>query len=127
MKLLFLSSLGPEAWALIGVVVGGLLTGLINYLLQRGQFKHNKEMYYLQNMSREKVKEYLIELLHHKKYPERKYVTLRKRIGAYSDDELRILLTEVGAIKTQSSDGIEFWYLKEREQERSKPSKPGYS
>lgn len=125
--LLFSSALGPEIWALIGVVIGGLLTGFINYLLQRGQFRHNKEMYYLQNMSREKVKEYLLELLHHKKYPERKFVTLRKRVGAYSDDELRILLTEVGAIKTQSADGTELWYLKERDQERKNPSTPGYS
>lgn len=125
--LFFASSLSPEVWALIGVLVGGLLTGFINYLLQRSQFKHNKEMYYLQNTSRENVKDYLIELLNHKKYPERKYVTLRKRIGAYSDDELRILLTEVGAIKSQSKDGTEFWYLKERESERKNAIKKGYA
>jgi hypothetical protein len=127
LPLFFESSLGPEWWALIGVLVGGLLTGFINYLLQKSQFNHNKEMYYLQNMSREKVKEYLLELLHHQKYPERKYVTLRKRVGAYSDAELRILLTEVGAIKTQSTDGTEYWYLKERDHERKNPTKKGYS
>lgn len=130
MQQLFLfaeSVLGPEMWALIGVLVGGLLTGFINYLLQKSQFKHNKEMYYLQNISRENVKDYLIELLNHKKYPERKYVTLRKRIGAYSDDDLRILLTEVGAIKSQSKDGTEFWYLKEREHERKNAIEKGYA
>lgn len=123
----FASALGPEMWALIGVLVGGLLTGFINYLLQRSQFRHNKEMYYLQNTSRENVKDYLIELLNHKKYPERKYTTLRKRIGAYSDEELRILLTEVGAIKSQSKDGTEFWYLKEREHERKNAIAKGYA
>ncbi|MFY0604099.1 MAG: hypothetical protein JXQ93_09120 [Flavobacteriaceae bacterium] len=125
--LFFATTIGPETWALIGVLVGGLLTEFINYLLQKSQFKHNKEMYYLQNMSREKVKEYLIELLNHKKYPERKYVTIRKRVGAYSDDDLRILLIEVGALKSQSKDGTELWYLKERDQERNNPTKKGYS
>ncbi|MDT7832139.1 hypothetical protein RQM59_07085 [Flavobacteriaceae bacterium S356] len=127
LPLFFEATLGPEIWALIGVLVGGLLTGLINYLLQRSQFKHNKEMYYLQNTSRENVKDYLIELLNHKKYPERKYVTLRKRIGAYSDDDLRILLTEVGAIKSQAKDGTELWYLKERNDERKNAIKKGYN
>lgn len=132
MKILFLiplveSGLSTQMWTIIGVLVGGLLTGFINYFLQRSQFRHNKEMYYLQNMSREKVKEYLIELLNHKKYPERKYVTLRKRVGAYSDEELRILLTEVGALKSQSKEGEELWYLKERDHERKNPTKKGYS
>lgn len=121
------SSLSAEVWAIIGVVVGGLLTGFVNYFLQKSQFKHNKEMYYLQNMSKEKVKDYLKELLNHKKYPERKFITLRKRVGAYSDDELRILLTEVGALKSLRDDGIELWYLKERNKERKNPSKEGYS
>ena len=119
--------ISPQAWTLIGVVIGGLLTGTINYFLQKSQFSHNKEMYYLQNMSKENVKEYLIELLNHKKYPERKFLTIRKRVGAYSDDELRILLTEVGGLKSQSTDGTELWYLKERDSERKNPIKKGFS
>lgn len=47
----------PAIWAIIGVAVGGLLTGFINYLLQRSQFKHNKEMFYLKNQSAERSKE----------------------------------------------------------------------
>lgn len=116
-----------ETWVLVGVVIGGLLTGGINYLLQLSQFKHNKEMYVLENMSKEKVKEYLVELLNHKKYPERKFVTLRKRIGAYSDDELRVFLAEVGAVTSKSKKGEELWYLKERNSERNSPAKKGYS
>lgn len=117
----------PVLWALIGVVIGAVLTGLINYLLQKAQFKHNKEMFYLQNMSKEMVKEHLIELLNHKKYPERKFVTIRKRVGAYSDEELRLFLIEIGALKVTSVEGIEFWYLKERNEERKNPTKEGYS
>lgn len=125
-SLIFLLS-SSAGWAISGVIVGGLLTGGINYLLQRSQFKHNKEMYYLENMSKERVKEHLVELLNHKKYPERNFITLRKRIGAYSDDELRILLAEVGALKVEAKSGEERWYLKERNDERVNPAREGYS
>src|SRR5690606_10602478 len=110
MSNLIILELSSEVWALVGVVTGAVLTGGINYLLQSTQFTHNKEMFYLQNMSKEKVKEYLVELLNHKKYPERKFVTIRKRIGAYSDDELRIFLAEVGAVTSKSKKGDELWY-----------------
>ncbi len=126
MKLVILAW-SSETWAIIGVIVGALLTGGINYLLQLSQFRHNREMFLLKNMSKEKIKEHLLELLNHKKYPERKFTTLRKRVGAYSDEELRILLTEVGALKVQSDNGDELWYLRKRNNERNKPSKKGYS
>ena len=117
----------PAIWAIICVLVGGLLTGFINFLLQRSQFKHNKEMFYLKNQSSEKAKEYLLELLNHKTYPERKFTTLEKRLGAYEGESLRKLLIEVGALRSQSATGEEMWYLKEREQERRNPKKEGYS
>ena len=47
-------------WALSGVVVGALLTGIINYSLQKRQFQHNLDMYRLQNQSKETVKTILL-------------------------------------------------------------------
>lgn len=126
MEFVILFNLSNEIWVIIGVIVGSILTGSINFLLQKSQFEHNKEMFYLQNISKEKVKEHLLELLNHKKYPERKYTTIRKRIGAFNDDELRVLLIEIGGIKVESK-GVEYWYLKERNDERKNPSKEGYS
>ena len=105
-------------WTLVGVITGAIVTGFINYLLQKAQFRHNKEMYYLQNQSKEQVKEILSELLNHKKYTDRTFSLIRKRIGGYTDDELRQLLHEVGAKKTSNQQN-ELWYLKERENERT--------
>lgn len=123
-----LFEINKEIWTIIGVIIGALLTGVLNYIFQKSQFKHNKEMFYLQNISKEKVKETLIELLNHKKYPERKFKTIRKRIGAFNDDELRVLLTEVGGVKVESkTNKEEYWYLKERNNERKNPTKDGYS
>lgn len=111
--------LSSPMWALLGVLIGGLLTGVINYILQRSQFRHNKEMYYLQNQSREQVKEIIVELLNHRTYTDRSFETIRKRIGGYSEDAIRQLLHEVGAKKSSRKDGAgEWWYLKERAQER---------
>lgn len=106
-------------WALIGVVIGGLLAGITNYYLQRAQFQHNKDMFYLQNQSKEQVKQILEELLNHRRYTDRSFESIRKRIGGYSQDEIRQMLHEIGAKKSSREDGSgEWWYLKEREQER---------
>lgn len=104
-------------WALLGVITGSLLTGFINYMLQRGQFKHNKEMFFLQNQSKEFVKELLLEWLNHKTFVARSFKTLRKRIGGYTDEELRKILHEIEAKKTKNNKSEEIWYLKEREDE----------
>ncbi len=114
-KTLLLAGLGAPAWALLGVIVGGLL----NYMLQRAQFKHNKDMYYLQNQSKEQVKEIIEELLNHRSYTDRTFEAICNRIGGYNENEIRQMLHEVGAIKSSRTDGPgEWWYLKERAQER---------
>lgn len=108
-------------WALLGVVIGSVLTGAINYFLQKGQFKHNKEMFFLQNQSKEVVKSLLNEMLSHKSFTDRSFDALRSPIGGYSDDEVRQLLHEIKAKKTmRKKDGSEWWYLLSREDERIK-------
>ncbi|MEO0528865.1 MAG: hypothetical protein AAFZ89_16655 [Bacteroidota bacterium] len=106
-------------WALIGVVLGGVITGGFNFYLQKKQFEHNIEMFQLQNRSRENVKEILEELLWHKKFIERSFSALKKNVGGFDDDEIRILLHEIDAIKTvRKSDSTEWWYLNDRKEER---------
>ncbi|MDD5333597.1 MAG: hypothetical protein PHS32_07615 [Rhodoferax sp.] len=106
------------AWALAGVVVGSLGTGLFNLLLQQNQFRNNKDMFFLQNKSTEIVKSFLTEMLSHKSYTDRSLAALKAPIGGYSDDEIRQLLHEVGAKKTSRDDGSEWWYLLSRQEER---------
>ena len=106
------------AWALAGVVVGSLGTGLFNLLLQRRQFSHNKEMFLLQHRGTETIKNFLTEMLSHRSYTDRSFAALKSPIGGYSDDEIRQLLHEVGAKKTAREDGTEWWYLLSRQDER---------
>ena len=110
--------MSEAGWALVGVVVGGVLSGIINYFLQRGQFRHNREMFLLQNKSEEVVKSILTEMLNHKSYTDRSFEALKKPIGGFSDDEIRQLLHEIDAKRATRSDGKEWWYLISREDER---------
>ncbi len=112
--------MSDAGWALAGVVIGGLFAGIINYFLQKGQFKHNKEMFVLQNQSTEVVKSLLAEKLSNESYTDRSFEALKQPIGGYSDDEVRQLLHEIGAMKVSSRDGTEWWYLLSRENERKR-------
>jgi hypothetical protein len=106
------------AWALTGVIVGSIGTGFFNLLLQNKQFKHNKEMFLLQNKGTEIIKNFLTEMLSHSSYTDRSFSALKAPIGGYSEDEIRQLLHEVGAKKTSRDDGTEWWYLLSRQDER---------
>ena len=104
-------------WALLGVVIGAGLTGLINFLLQRQQFSHNKEMFFLQNRSGEAVKEILLTMLEHRTHIRRSFETLKKHVGGFSDNEIRQFLHELDAKKTSTSEGKEMWYFLSRSEE----------
>ena len=111
--------MNEAVFALIGVVVGIIGAGLVNLCLQKRQFAHEKQMHILRNQSAENVKALLSEMLSHKGFTDRNFESIRKRVGGYSDDEVRLLLHEVGAKKTSRKDSEEeWWYLKSREQER---------
>ncbi len=106
-------------WALLGVVVGALLSAGASWLMQSRQFKHDLKMYALANQGKESVKAVLFEMLNHKSYTDRSFAAIRERVGGFTDDELRQLLHEVGARKTSRDDGFEeWWYLETRRQER---------
>ena len=112
--------MGEGEWALVGVVVGAALTGLFSYALQHRQFQHNKEMFLLNNKSKEAVKNILEEMLNHRIYTDRSFEELKKPIGGYSDEEIRQFLHELEAKKVKGKNGSELWYLLSREPERKK-------
>ncbi len=106
-------------WALGGVVVGAFASGAINLLLQKRQFTHEKEMHVLKNQASENVKSLLTEMLSHKSYTDRSFDAIRKKVGGYTDDQIRQFLHEVGAkIANRDNGEKEWWYLASREAER---------
>lgn len=109
--------ISAPAWALLGVVIGGILSGVVNYIMQKKRFDHEKEMFALRNQSAEIVKSLLLEMLSHSSYTDRSFDALKQPIGGYNADEVRKFLHEVGAKKVDR-DGEEWWYLIKREDER---------
>src|SRR6056297_3414238 len=111
--------MNEATYALAGVLVGVLASGLVNFALQCRRFNHEKEMYRLQHQSKENVKCLLHEVLSHQSHIERSFATLSRRIGGYTDEQIRQFLHEVGAKRTFRKDGDEeWWYLSSREPER---------
>lgn len=114
--------MNSAAWALMGVLVGTIGSGLINLLLQKNQFKHNLSMYLLEHKSAESVKEILSDMLHHKNYVERSFTALKMPVGGFTDDEIRQMLHDIGSKKFLREDGSEWWYLLSRSEERHRKS-----
>lgn len=107
------------AWAAaIGVVVGTILAGFINWLLEKQKYSNQLKLLVRENVGKEAVKQMLQDMLNHRNHIDRSFVALKGPIGGYSDDEIRKLLHEIEAKKVNRKDGSEWWYLLERQQER---------
>ena len=109
-----------EIWGIAGIILGFLGKGLMDLIKSRRSHKHTEKMYKLENQGEENIKDLLLEMLNHRKFIDRTFVALKKRIGGYTDDEIRKLLMEIGAQKVRSTkDNKEMWYLSSRQEERN--------
>jgi len=96
--------------ALIGVLVGGL----ISYLLQRQRMKHEIDVMREAHKTEFMAESTAQHFLNHKQYTDRSFETLRNHLGGFEDDELRKILVRAGAIRTIREDGTEWWRLLNR-------------
>lgn len=109
----------PAYWALLGVLVGAVITGLFSLLSQSRAFAHERDMYLLKNKGSEAVKRILSDMLNHRSYTDRSFAALKSAVGGYSDDQIRQFLHEVDARRTTRDEGAEeWWYLASRLDER---------
>lgn len=97
-------------YTLIGTVVGGA----ISYLIQRQRFQQElkilREEHKTEFMAESTVKHFL----NHKQYTDRSFDTIKKHVGGFEDDELRKILVRAGAIRNYRDDGSEWWRLLSR-------------
>ncbi len=99
--------------ALVGTVVGGSIT----YLLNRQQLKHQIEVIHEQYKTEFMAEDTARHFLSHEKYTDRSFETLQKHLGGFSEDELRKILVRAGAIRIFKEDGSEWWRLLSRMEE----------
>lgn len=100
----------PTLASLLGTIVGGGITYLLNKQLHAQQLAALKEQFKTDFMAEETTRHFLS----HKSYTDRSFETLNKHLGGFSDDELRKILVRAGAIRTYQEDGTEWWRLLSR-------------
>lgn len=100
----------PTLASLLGTLVGGGITYLLNRQLHALQLAALNEQYKTDFMAEETVRHFLS----HKSFTDRSFETLRKHLGGFSDDELRKILVRAGAVRTYRDDGTEWWRLLSR-------------
>ena len=96
--------------SLLGTLVGGGITYLLNMQSHAQQIAVLKEQYKTDFMAEETARHFLS----HKGYTDRSFETLQKHLGGFDDDELRKILVRAGAIRIYRDDGTEWWRLLSR-------------
>ncbi|HEY9044904.1 MAG TPA: hypothetical protein VIN08_03375 [Ohtaekwangia sp.] len=100
--------------ALAGTIVGGIVTTITSYFLQKQRFdqevKLKQEDYKTEFMAETTARHFL----NHRSFTDRSFETLRNHLGGFEDDELRKILVRAGAIRIMRDDGTEWWRLLSR-------------
>lgn len=93
--------------ALLGAVVGGGISFLLNRQQFRNQLTVQREQHKVEYMAEETARHFL----GHKSFTDRSFDALRNALGGFTDDELRKILVRAGAIRVYRQDGSEWWRL----------------
>jgi hypothetical protein len=104
----------PALWsslsALLGAVVGGGISWLLNRQQLGNQLRALQEQHKVEFMAETTARHFLS----HKGFTDRSFETLRNHLGGFEDDELRKILVRAGAIRVYRDDGSEWWRLLSR-------------
>jgi hypothetical protein len=101
-------------WPAVSALLGTLVGGAISYLLNRQQFANQLRLAHEQHRTEFMAEETARHFLMHKNFTDRSFETLRKNLGGFQEDELRRILVRAGAIRVYRDDGSEWWRLLSR-------------
>ena len=104
-------------WSTFSALLGAVVGGGISFLLNRQQFKNQLRILQQQNKVEFMAEETARHFLSHKSFTDRSFETLRNHLGGFGDDELRKILVRAGAIRLYREDGSEWWRLLSRMEE----------
>lgn len=86
------------------------LTGLITFSIQERRIRAELRTEFMAEQA-------LRHLLQVEKWRKRSFAAIQRRIGGFTDDELRKLLVRAGAVRFEEQDGGEVWGLLSRNEE----------
>jgi hypothetical protein len=105
--------LWPAFSALLGALVGGAISWLLNRQQFENQLKLAREAHRTEFMAEETAR----ALLSHKGFTDRSFEALQRALGGFEDDELRKILVRAGAMRVYRDDASEWWRLVSRQDE----------
>ena len=101
-------------WSTFSTLLGAIVGGGISFLLNRQQFRNQIRIQQEQHKVEYMAEETARHFLGHKSFTDRSFDTLRNHLGGFQDDELRKILVRAGAIRVFREDGSEWWRLLSR-------------
>jgi hypothetical protein len=104
-------------WSTFSALLGALVGGGISFLLNRQQFGNQLRILQEQHKVEFMAETTARHFLSHKSFTDRSFETLRNHLGGFADDELRKILVRAGAIRVYREDGSEWWRLLSRMEE----------
>jgi hypothetical protein len=104
-------------WSAFSALLGALVGGGISWLLNRQQFDNQLQLAREAHRTEFMAEETARALLSHKGFTDRSFDTLRRHLGGFEDDELRKILVRAGAMRVYRDDGSEWWRLVSRMEE----------
>jgi hypothetical protein len=106
-----------QLWPAISALLGALVGGGISWLLNRQQFANQMKLAREQHRTEFMAEETARALLSHKAFIDRSFETLQRHLGGFEDNELRKILVRAGAMRVYRDDGSEWWRLVSRQEE----------
>ena len=101
-------------WSTFSALLGAVVGGGISFLLNRQQFASQLRILQEQHKTEFMAETTARHFLSHKGFTDRSFEALQKSLGGFSDDELRRILVRAGAVRVYREDGSEWWRLLSR-------------
>jgi len=101
-------------WSTFSALLGAVVGGGISFLLNRQQFANQLRILQEQHKTEFMAETTARHFLSHRGFTDRSFEALQKSLGGFSDDELRRILVRAGAVRVYREDGSEWWRLLSR-------------
>jgi hypothetical protein len=104
-------------WSALSALLGAIVGGGISWLLNRQQFQNQMHLARESHRTEFMAEETARALLSHKGFTDRSFETLQRHLGGFEENELRKILVRAGAMRVLRDDGSEWWRLVSRQEE----------
>ena len=108
------ATLNAALWSTFSALLGAVVGGGISWLLNRQQFANQLRILQEQHKTEFMAETTARHFLSHKAFTDRSFETLKSHLGGFEDDELRKILVRAGAMRIYREDGSEWWRLLSR-------------